>query len=303
MRKRCFTYNRSDYPLYLVRFTLEIVANSQKLENVLNIWVWSDLHLEQQYVEFPNAAPALVDVIVCAGDWTTADQLEGQMKKVVQDYNLPIIFVAGNHEYQGALTFEASKASMASIVEKSRHWNQRVTILDNENFIYKDVVFIGSTLWTDFMYQADSHAELPWRVKEAEALIRDFTAIQMASGECFSPSFMLQQNKLSLRYIYETCERFSPKRKVVISHHIPHEAASDAVYQNSASNYLYASSASAFENLMHSHAAPDLWICGHTHQVTDIQVGQTRIISNPYGYRRFKSERENAFRWDYVISV
>lgn len=269
----------------------------------MNIWVWSDLHLEQQYVEFPMTAPAYGDVIVCAGDWTTADQLEGQMKKIVQQYNLPIIFVAGNHEYQGALSFEASRAVMSSISEKSLHWNQRVYVLDNDYLTYQDVVFIGCTLWTDFLYQIDNHAELPWRVKEAEFLIRDFSAIKLNSGEYFSPSLMLQQNKISRRYIYETCERFASKRKVIISHYIPHEAASDGAYHNTPSNYLYASSASAFEDLLHSQTAPDLWICGHTHQATNIQVGQTRIISNPHGYRRFKSERENAFRWDYVMTV
>ena len=269
----------------------------------MNIWIWSDLHLEQQYVEFPLAAPAQADVILCAGDWTTADKLEDQMRSAIQRYNLPIIFVAGNHEYQCDLSFEASRHVMASIVEKSLHWNQRVHVLDNEFLLYQDIVFVGSTLWTDFLYQLSDLAELPWRVKEAESLIRDFTAIKMNDGENFSPSLMLQQHRIASHFIHETCQRFIDKRKVVISHHIPHEAASADVYQTSASNYLYASGASAFESLMHSSAAPHLWICGHTHQPTDIQIGKTRIISNPYGYRRFKSERENSFRWDYVVTL
>ena len=269
----------------------------------MNIWVWSDLHLEQQYVEFPLAAPAQADVILCAGDWTTADQLEGQMRSIIQRYNLPIIFVAGNHEYQGKLSFEASRLAMLAIAEKSVHWSQRVYVLDNECLLYRDIVFIGSTLWTDFLYQLTDLAELPWRVKEAESLIRDFTAIRMADGENFSPSLMLQQHRIASRFIHESCQHFIDKRKVVISHHIPHEAASAEVYQTSASNYLYASGASAFENLMHSSAAPHLWVCGHTHQATDIQIGKTRIISNPFGYRRFKSERENSFRWDYIVTL
>lgn len=269
----------------------------------MKLWIWSDLHLEQQHVQLPPVAPDGAEMIVCAGDWAVAGQLESQMYNVVRAYDLPIIFVAGNHEYQGELSFEASRNLMAMITEKSKSWNQRVHILDNEYLAYKDIVFIGGTLWTDFLYLADNPAELPWRIKEAEFLIRDFSVIRMETEEAFSPSLMLRQHRITSSFIHETTKLFARHRKVVVSHHIPHGAASDIKYQHSAANYLYTSSAAAFENLMHSAHAPDIWICGHTHQVTDVQIGKTRIISNPYGYQRFKNERQNGFSWDYIVEV
>lgn len=294
---------QSCYTLYLDVSKSRTLKILQVRKIFLNLWIWSDLHLEQQHVEFPATAPEHADVIVCAGDWTTTDRLEDQMRVIIQRYDLPIIFVAGNHEYQGELTFEASRETLVAIANNSQNWNQRVHILDNHYLVHEGIAFIGGTLWTDFLYQAESPAELPWRVKEARSLIRDFQVIKREAGEGFSPSCMLQQNKQTSAFIYEASERFQNMPKVVVSHHIPHERASSPLYLRSATNYLYASSAAAFEDLMHSSFAPSLWICGHTHQVTDVQVGQTRIVSNPMGYQRFKSERQNGFRWDYVVTV
>jgi hypothetical protein len=49
--------------------------------------------------------------------------------------------------------------------------------------------------------------------------------------------------------------------------------------------------------------APALWVCGHTHHVSDVRVGRTRIVCNPYGYLRVPNERNNGFRPDLVIDT
>ena len=41
-------------------------------------------------------------------------------------------------------------------------------------------------------------------------------------------------------------------------------------------------------------AQPALWVHGHTHSSADYQVGDTRVVCNPYGYYRHEVNTEFA---------
>ena len=62
----------------------------------MRIWILSDLHIgpDGMELEIPEA-----DVCVCAGDVT--DPVLGSMRWLSQciGYHMPVIFVAGNHEF------------------------------------------------------------------------------------------------------------------------------------------------------------------------------------------------------------
>src|SRR5919106_314252 len=65
----------------------------------MKLWIWSDLHLEMQDIPLPERAPDGVDVIVCAGDLCYAPHLGRRAFDIVHRYDLPLVFVPGNHEF------------------------------------------------------------------------------------------------------------------------------------------------------------------------------------------------------------
>jgi Icc-related predicted phosphoesterase len=68
---------------------------------------------------------------------------------------------------------------------------------------------------------------------------------------------------------------------VVVTHHAPHLG---SIHRQFRSNLLSAAYASDLSELI-ARAGPDLWVHGHTHLAVDYRVANTRIISNPRGYR------------------
>lgn len=112
---------------------------------------------------------------------------------------------------------------------------------------------------------------------------------------------MLDLHHSSATYIRKKlAERFDG-RTVVLTHHMPHPACTPPIYAESTGNYLFACGKEAFDDILHSPMAADLWVCGHTHHAFDIQVGRSRIVCNPHGYQR--EYGRNGYRWNLVIDT
>src|SRR5690606_22539701 len=126
-------------------------------------------------------------------------------------------------------------------------------------------------------------------------------AIYMGNGERFTPDHMLNLHRSNATYIRQKLSETFDGRTIVLTHHMPHPECTPPIYANAPGNYLFACGADAFDDILHSELAPDLWICGHTHYAFDIQVGRSRIICNPHGYGW--EQRRNGFRWDWVIDT
>lgn len=111
----------------------------------MKIWVISDLHLEFG-ARFAQPADLDADVLVCPGDLLTrgvVPSIEWLAHNI--DPSLPIVFVAGNHEFYGASIHEGLRDAREVA---SRHPN--LHFLENDAVDISGVRFIGGTLWTDF---------------------------------------------------------------------------------------------------------------------------------------------------------
>src|SRR5690606_14717257 len=65
----------------------------------MKLWIWSDIHNEQQQVGFPSREQAPEsDAIVIAGDLNSAPNLPCMLEFLIDLYDKPIIYVPGNHE-------------------------------------------------------------------------------------------------------------------------------------------------------------------------------------------------------------
>src|SRR6185436_3465888 len=110
----------------------------------MRLHVLSDLHLE--FAPF-SAPPQEADVVVLAGDVHVG--IEG-LPWIRQNFRyVPVIYVLGNQEFYG----EAVPTLYRNLAQDCEGTN--VHLLENSVFETNEVVFLGSTLWSDFALNGD----------------------------------------------------------------------------------------------------------------------------------------------------
>lgn len=269
----------------------------------MKLWILSDVHLEISNSKIDFARPD-ADVIVIAGDLTYADRVSTVAKEIIDRFQMPIIYVAGNHEYyashQRSSSFETDQLILKLAERDSDSWSHRLYVLDEDTVVIGGVRFVGATLWTDFRLNLKNESQLSARMRNSENLLRDFTSIRMRSGERFSAADMIELNASNARYIRNQVSEDFNGRTVVISHHLPHPACISEKYRDSEANYLFSNSAEAFDDLLNS-GRVDLLVCGHSHEAADVTFDKTRVVCNPMGYEFERGK--NGFRDDLVIEI
>ncbi|KAB2662419.1 metallophosphoesterase [Brucella tritici] len=276
----------------------------------MKLWIWSDLHHELQEVDYPSHENAPeCDVIIIAGDLNAAPDLHITLEFLIRHYEKPIIYVPGNHEfYQNKWlmndrerSLESDRQTIKTIEALSLEWPQRFYCLDQDEVIIDNIRFVGASLWVDFQMNLSLKSDLARRMQEARAILNDFRAIRLKNGKSFTPENMLDLHLSDAAYIRQKLTEHFTGPTVVLTHHMPHSDCTPPVYAHSIGNYLFACGSDAFDDILHSERAPALWICGHTHHAFDVQIGRSRIICNPFGYRW--EQGLNGFRWDLIVEI
>lgn len=272
----------------------------------MKLWIWSDNHDELGTVnKFPENRPD-ADIAVIAGDWTHADKIEETAKAFIDRFQMPVIYVAGNHEFYDSLgrrsAFETDQLILKLAEANSKVWSHRLHVLDEDTVIVEGVRFIGATLWADFLMSLKDKSHLSARLRQATHMLNDFESIRMRSGLRFEPSDMLELHRSNADYIRRELAKPFNGKTVVVSHHLPHPECTPEAYRGSEANYLFASSVEAFGDIFESEHAPDLWICGHTHHAIDVKIGLTPVVCNPLGYW-WEQRSGNGFRSDLVVDL
>ena len=276
----------------------------------MRLWIWSDLHLEMQNVRIPNDAPAGVDVIVIAGDLAHADELRSELEYISDRYELPIVFVPGNHEFyvgqgQSGLRrgVEADRRRMGLITLKSHMMSNRVYVLDDSEVVIDGVRFLGSTLWTDFAFDRAAEAEgyPPDEIAAENMRFAHMSMMDYRRIPGIDAAAVLAMHRTSRDYLCRELAQEFAGPTVVVSHHVPHPAGEPPIYRNEPGNCYFTNSAGAFGKILESVRGPDLWIYGHTHYPVDVEIGRTRLLCNPHGYRG--REDGNGFNWGVTVDV
>jgi predicted phosphodiesterase len=249
----------------------------------MRLQILSDIHLEFQ----PDLQLDLVDGIdalivagdVCAGTGKGLAYLRQQAGP-----DLPIVALAGNHEFYGRNWQEARAAAWQHAAAHGITW------LDDCVTEIAGVRFAGATLWTDYeIYGSDKRAasmEIAGRIMNDHRLIssRDGDGAQTS----FSPARARVAHQVSRAFLATELARPFAGPTVVVTHHGPHIRSIAPKFRDT---LLTAAFISDLSDLIEAHE-PVLWIHGHTHVNFDYRVGDTRVICNPYGYpgenRRFQ---------------
>jgi Icc-related predicted phosphoesterase len=238
----------------------------------MKLWVISDLHLEfDEHYELPVPD---ADVAVVAGDVTTGvgNSIRWLDRHVAPA--MPVVFVAGNHEFYGHSVMEGIEWGRVHAAECPN-----VHFLNDEAMEIGGVRFLGATLWTDFNLDGDG----AWAAANFEGRMNDSRQIawrMLPSREHFGALRAKQLHIQSKRFLREQLAAGFDGPTVVVTHHAPHPGSVHRRYKGSSLNPSFASDLSEMMELW----KPSLWVHGHVHDSFDYVVRNTRVLCNPRGY-------------------
>jgi predicted phosphodiesterase len=252
----------------------------------------SDLHLEHSMFELDNPG---WDYLVIAGDLSTdINKMQLFLEKNAPK-NIPIIYVFGNHEYEGR-----SIDSVYDLYKEGLKDFENVHILDNSTIVFDDIKFIGTTLWTNF--------ELDGLDKKQEHMkwAKQFTDIKCMyvknkhDGKYYSmtPEDVLQLNEKAYKFLnYELRNSPFQGTKIVVSHFAPHKNSIHENFKNKMNSYWV----NHYEELM---GFSDYWFHGHTHNSYNYIEEGTNVICNPRGVsKQFNLHGNRDFNKDFIVEV
>lgn len=253
----------------------------------MKIWPVSDLHLE--FGEpFNIQPPADADVVVCAGDVLTkgiVPSLRWLAKYLAG--KIPIVVVAGNHEFYGAAVQESLKEAVAES-------HAGVYFLENAVAEIDGVSFIGGTLWSDFrLFGINPQVAMSYAFHD----MNDYKKTRLSKNPYskFRPIDTYKKHVETREFIATELRKRSTEKAVVVTHHAPSPRSVATEFRHDPLSACYASD---LQELI-LETRPALWVHGHVHHRNDYCIGSTRIVSNPRGYPRERTQ----FGPDFVVEI
>jgi hypothetical protein len=241
----------------------------------VRVQVLSDLHLETEVHE-PQPSDG-AELLVLAGD---VDSTWAGLERF-RDWPQPVIFVAGNHEFDHRAIDDAWPAL------RERCADLGLTVLERQSIVRRGadgrrIRFVGTTRWSDFSLFGRPDDERVLRAADY------FMRVQQSSlhGAPFDTAAVRNEALTCREWLAAelTAPRGDWDETVAITHFAPSLRSADRRYGSQPST---ASFCNADDDLL-PHAS--LWIHGHVHHRHDYRVvhaaGHTRVVCNARGHSR-----------------
>jgi Icc-related predicted phosphoesterase len=233
----------------------------------MKIALLSDLHLSLHPLPQPRTE---ADVVVLAGDL-------GRPAAAIEwagAFDVPTLFVAGNHEFYGSDLASVTAALRALAA------GTRVRVLEREAWQRRGVRFLGCTLWSDHRLHATPEERELGR-QQALAFVRDFSRIAASpDGTCFTPELSRELFDASVAWLEARFAEAHAGPTVVVTHFAPSRLSIHPRFEGSPINACFVSDLA--DRI--ARWQPALWLHGHTHDSFDYRLGATRVVCNPRGY-------------------
>lgn len=264
----------------------------------MKLQILSDLHIDsyaRQSHPLGYIPKTDADIVLVAGDTANSDSGMSWLQEQAARLQVPLITVAGNHEYFGEDVLHFDK-KLAMWDNYNTETEQGVRVLQCQYIDIGDIRLLGCTLWTDYQYQVTEETRAV-----AMRFMRDYKQIHAGSA-LFSPELSVQlhiEQRQWLRQALITSQQLG-KKTVVMSHHSISPLSVSEKYASFPSNAAFVSDLSAW---MSEPWAPVLWVHGHTHEAFDYRIDKTRVVVNPRAYPNELSSTAFEFAWDKVIDI
>ncbi|MBG6075569.1 metallophosphoesterase [Polaromonas sp. CG_9.11] len=286
----------------------------------MNIQLLSDLHLESNPYFKATPLPG-ADVLVLAGDIGSYQAGSLLTRLAIEDFGLarfsplpvaqggagwptPVLFVPGNHEYDGLEWGEADARLREACQRLGLVW------LERECVRLQGVRFIGCTLWTDFdaLTTAANNRDpaAAGRITLGEQLKMREKAFRAANfylkknhalrqGQPMLADAMREESLKSQAWLRQALAQPFDGPTVVVTHFAPSLLSADPRYG------LTPGSAGFCNSLDELLPLAKVWLHGHLHCPNDYVRQGCRVVANPLGYAR-KGEQDG-FRPSLRIAV
>jgi predicted phosphodiesterase len=273
----------------------------------MKIQLLSDLHLESNPGFMPSPAPG-ADVLVLAGDIGSYQAGSALSKTGDTDFGLarfsplhgwptPVLFVPGNHEYDGLDFDQAHSRLQEACVRLGITWLEREVVQMGQ------VRFVGTTLWTDFdalgplagqkipdplvdkmpTHFSHPNSQFTRQIKARDKAFRAANyylrkAMTTRQGEAWLAEGLRAQALQCQAWLSHALNTPFDGRTVVITHFAPSLHSADPRYGRVPGT---AGFCNALDALL---TQAQLWLHGHLHCPSDYTLNGCRVVANPLGY-------------------
>jgi len=226
-----------------------------------------------------------VDAVLLAGDIDVGLQCLDYGVELSAWLDRPVVQIAGNHEFYGMDMADFFEGLPENQTGKHHFLEKQSVVLETPTGAVR---ILGCMLWTDFGLFGDDRRLEAMRL--SGRVLVDFTDIRL-DGKEFTPGKAMSLFEESRDWLEAELSQPFSGETVVMTHHAPSRSSIAKEYGN---DPVSAAFASDLEALIRAYR-PALWVHGHTHASADYQVGRTRVVCNPRGYRgRKKNKRFKA---------
>jgi predicted phosphodiesterase len=235
----------------------------------------SDIHLE---LLKPSGVTKIINSIknnsdqicVLAGDIGNpySSTYDTFMKHISNTFKKTFV-ITGNHEYyNNGKTVEETNIYLTSYFKAY----DNISFLNNSCEIYKDYLFVGTTLWSN--------------ITNPEYKINDVYSIKSLT--------YIEYNKLnleSLEFLDNVIEQHKQHKQhkqplIIITHHMPSKNLIDSKYKTEMMtpyNQWFYSDMDKF--ILDNKDIIKCWFYGHTHLPSNTTINDVRFCCNPIGYQ------------------
>lgn len=275
----------------------------------MKLQLLSDLHLELQADWQARPTPG-ADLLVLAGDigsYQTGSRLSDVNFGLTRfsplyGWPCPVVFVPGNHEYDG-LDFDEAHDLLQTVCQRlGIIWLERQTLLwPTPGSRGQAVRLIGTTLWTDFdaltpeLDAAQPHGLTQGRLKERQHQARN-KAFRAANyylentkttrhGTAMLAPAVREQGLQCQQWLSQALGEPFEGDTLVITHFAPSLQSADPRYG------LTPGTAGFCNALDHLLPQASHWLHGHLHTPNRYVHHGCQVIANPMGYAR-KNEQQ-----------
>ena len=241
-------------------------------------------NLKPDLYKNPDSVAALGNLshIILEGgrDDRRVDRFYRFMKEECSKYR-EVIYIAGNHEFYNNM-FDRTYEQLGTGLPEN------VKFLQNTSHVIDGVLFLGCTLWTD-MNRAD-----PITLNTVRQYMNDYRCIKRLDENKnylgrLTPEFTVLEHRKSMAWIKKQLDdnRVGAKMPVVVvGHHAPSKRSTKPEYQDD--YHINGAYSSNLDMFIEDYPEIRVWTHGHTHDLFDYQIGATRILCNPRGYKGYE---------------
>jgi predicted phosphohydrolase len=240
----------------------------------MRIQYCSDLHLEfKENSDYMINNPLSVkgDILILAGDIVPLhdENLANPFFNFISNNYKKVFWVPGNHEFY----YRDINDFKSSLNIQLKH---NIHILHNIEFLYDDINFVFSSLWSKISIENE---------RSIEQSVADFDCIQKNNKKLRAGDF----NKLheeSLSFIKQSLQDKKGKT-VVVTHHLPSNLCNSRLHNDSPINEAFCVDLTDYVEKCDA----NFWLYGHSHfNQKPLYIGNTIMLTNQLGYVHNKEQ-------------